>query len=280
MKKPGVSRKIAKNVLADTQYSKREKRHDLRNKHAADKPNATSDYPSTVKKTKAHEQVPTNARSKIKRKQQQEQVSTETKSKSKRKKVNKNQDTDSNQVNNDAAPAIKKDKKLQKPKESKETSDLRLGKTKKDKNLKKPTEHKTDLNLSNTKKKRLSKRKMKQVVKQIRTKPEVEEKHSEKIVKLNEQEVNLSELNEMLAKPQRNRRTSSLPLRERMMTLLKSSRFRFINETLYKNDSSESKQYFQKDPDDFQAYHEGYKQQVQQWPVNPLDIIILSIKDM
>ncbi|PBC29056.1 Ribosomal RNA-processing protein [Apis cerana cerana] len=67
-------------------------------------------------------------------------------------------------------------------------------------------------------------------------------------------------------------------LRDRMMTKLRASRFRYLNETLYNNESSESKKYFKNDPDAFKAYHEGYKQQIEQWPLNPLDVIISSIK--
>lgn len=69
-------------------------------------------------------------------------------------------------------------------------------------------------------------------------------------------------------------------LRDRMMTKLRASRFRYLNETLYNNESSESKKYFKNDPDAFKAYHEGYKQQIEQWPLNPLDVIISSIKKM
>lgn len=71
-----------------------------------------------------------------------------------------------------------------------------------------------------------------------------------------------------------------LTLRDRMMMQLSASRFRFINETLYNSDSSQSKQYFKEDPDAFIAYHDGYKQQIEHWPVNPLDIIISSIENM
>lgn len=69
-------------------------------------------------------------------------------------------------------------------------------------------------------------------------------------------------------------------LRERMMAQLRASRFRFLNETLYNNESSESKKYFKEDPDAFTAYHNGYRQQVEQWPVNPLDVVISAIKKM
>lgn len=69
-------------------------------------------------------------------------------------------------------------------------------------------------------------------------------------------------------------------LRERMLAQLKASRFRFLNEQMYSNDSSQSKKYFQDDPQAFYAYHEGYKQQVERWPLNPVDVIIESIQKM
>ncbi|XP_043472647.1 ribosomal RNA-processing protein 8 [Leptopilina heterotoma] len=71
---------------------------------------------------------------------------------------------------------------------------------------------------------------------------------------------------------------SSSTLRERMIAQLRSSRFRFINETLYNNASFESKKYFKDDPEAFDAYHKGFQQQVDNWPLNPVDIIIESIK--
>lgn len=69
-------------------------------------------------------------------------------------------------------------------------------------------------------------------------------------------------------------------LRDRMLARLKSSRFRFLNEQLYNSESWSSKKYFKEDPDAFSAYHEGYKLQVEQWPLNPLDVVISSVKKM
>ncbi|XP_012263158.2 ribosomal RNA-processing protein 8 isoform X1 [Athalia rosae] len=69
-------------------------------------------------------------------------------------------------------------------------------------------------------------------------------------------------------------------LRDRMLARLKSSRFRFLNEQMYNSESWSSRKYFKEDPDAFTAYHEGYKLQVEQWPLNPLDNIISSIKRM
>jgi ribosomal RNA-processing protein 8 len=47
---------------------------------------------------------------------------------------------------------------------------------------------------------------------------------------------------------------------------------------MYKTDGQKSNQLFKKDPQSFQAYHEGFQQQVTQWKVNPLDTIITNLK--
>ncbi|XP_071847714.1 uncharacterized protein [Apostichopus japonicus] len=55
---------------------------------------------------------------------------------------------------------------------------------------------------------------------------------------------------------------------------LKSARFRFINETLYKSSGHESFKQFKGNKSLFQVYHDGFNQQIQQWPENPVDVII------
>ncbi|XP_045466106.1 ribosomal RNA-processing protein 8 [Harmonia axyridis] len=72
----------------------------------------------------------------------------------------------------------------------------------------------------------------------------------------------------------------SLSLRERMLAKLKASRFRYLNEQLYLSPSNEAQNFFKSDPDSFKAYHEGFRQQVDKWPINPVDVIIESIKKM
>ncbi|XP_058118046.1 ribosomal RNA-processing protein 8 [Anopheles ziemanni] len=69
-------------------------------------------------------------------------------------------------------------------------------------------------------------------------------------------------------------------LRNKLVARLKGSRFRFINEQLYKTTGEEAKKLFQEDPDSFTAYHEGYRHQIAQWSMNPLDRIIKSIKKL
>lgn len=66
--------------------------------------------------------------------------------------------------------------------------------------------------------------------------------------------------------------------RQALIDNLKGSRFRYLNELLYSKPSSEATGVFQDDPTSFQAYHEGYRQQVQQWPLNPLDRMIKALK--
>lgn len=69
-------------------------------------------------------------------------------------------------------------------------------------------------------------------------------------------------------------------LRDRMIARLESSRFRFLNEKLYNNESTQSKEYFKEEPEAFKAYHQGYKRQMERWPVKPLDIIIEAVKKL
>lgn len=66
--------------------------------------------------------------------------------------------------------------------------------------------------------------------------------------------------------------------RQALIDNLKGSRFRYLNELLYSKPSNEATSVFQEDPSSFQAYHDGYRQQVQQWPLNPLDRMIKAMK--
>jgi ribosomal RNA-processing protein 8 len=65
---------------------------------------------------------------------------------------------------------------------------------------------------------------------------------------------------------------------EKLRESLKGSRFRFLNEQMYKQSGKESMKLFQEDETAFEAYHEGYRLQIAQWPMNPLDRIINGIK--
>ncbi|KAG8453092.1 hypothetical protein GDO86_004780 [Hymenochirus boettgeri] len=71
----------------------------------------------------------------------------------------------------------------------------------------------------------------------------------------------------------------STTLRSRMEKRLSSARFRYINQQLYTSDSQEAFQLFDNDPEAFTIYHQGFSQQVQCWPVNPVTKIIQFIKN-
>lgn len=117
--------------------------------------------------------------------------------------------------------------------------------------------------------------------KRMSSKVEAQQVQSNGILKLNRHKINIKQLKEMLAnKSQLKQKVAQLSLRDRMIRQLKASRFRFINEILYTNESLQSKLYFKQDSDAFMAYHEGYKQQVEQWAINPLDVMIASIKKL
>lgn len=72
----------------------------------------------------------------------------------------------------------------------------------------------------------------------------------------------------------------SLDFREKLVENLKGSRFRFINELLYTRKGQDAIKIFKEDSDAFQTYHNGYRKQVEQWPINPLDRIIKSIQTL
>lgn len=74
--------------------------------------------------------------------------------------------------------------------------------------------------------------------------------------------------------------TKPTNFRDKLVDSLKGSRFRFINEQLYRTTGTEAKRLFQEDPSAFQAYHEGYRHQIVQWSVNPLDRIIKSFSKL
>ena len=66
----------------------------------------------------------------------------------------------------------------------------------------------------------------------------------------------------------------SEPLEEK----LKQSKFRFLNEQLYTTNSDQAISLFKDlDSENFKDYHDGYRQQVNKWPKNPLDIFIQEL---
>ncbi|OAX42920.1 hypothetical protein K503DRAFT_682308 [Rhizopogon vinicolor AM-OR11-026] len=66
-------------------------------------------------------------------------------------------------------------------------------------------------------------------------------------------------------------------LQKGMKESLDGARFRWINELLYKSDSSEAVRMMKEDPAVFNDYHSGFRHQVQSWPSNPVSHYISQL---
>lgn len=71
--------------------------------------------------------------------------------------------------------------------------------------------------------------------------------------------------------------TKSTKLQQQMAQRLEGGRFRFINEQLYTQPGDVAFTQFQQDPTLFQAYHRGFRAQVEHWPTNPLSAYIQDL---
>ncbi|EME43814.1 hypothetical protein DOTSEDRAFT_171685 [Dothistroma septosporum NZE10] len=63
-----------------------------------------------------------------------------------------------------------------------------------------------------------------------------------------------------------------------MRQKLVSARFRHLNQTLYTEPSAKALELFAQNPEMFEDYHLGFRQQVQVWPQNPVDTFISTIR--
>lgn len=73
--------------------------------------------------------------------------------------------------------------------------------------------------------------------------------------------------------------SSLTPLQQKMRAKLSSARFRHINEILYTTPSAASHSLFASQPEMYSEYHVGFRQQVQVWPENPVDVFIRTLQD-
>ncbi|KAK8811358.1 hypothetical protein WA158_003092 [Blastocystis sp. Blastoise] len=71
-----------------------------------------------------------------------------------------------------------------------------------------------------------------------------------------------------------------LSMIEQMKEKLKGSKFRWINEQLYTQDGDKAFDMIHKDKGLFDTYHEGFRNQVEKWPVVPVDIFIKKLKKL
>ncbi|KAI3640999.1 hypothetical protein MIR68_001877 [Amoeboaphelidium protococcarum] len=67
---------------------------------------------------------------------------------------------------------------------------------------------------------------------------------------------------------------------DKVAVKLNGARFRMLNEQLYTTPSDDAFTKFTKDPSLFQHYHCGFREQVQGWPINPLDVIIKKTRQI
>lgn len=68
--------------------------------------------------------------------------------------------------------------------------------------------------------------------------------------------------------------SSSSKLQNSFRARLTGSRFRSLNEELYTQESKDSFARFSKSPELFEQYHEGFRHQVESWPVNPVNLMV------
>lgn len=67
------------------------------------------------------------------------------------------------------------------------------------------------------------------------------------------------------------------PLQSAMRQKLISARFRHLNEALYTAPSKDSRLLFDSNPGFFEEYHSGFRQQVSNWPENPVDTFVRDL---
>ena len=73
-------------------------------------------------------------------------------------------------------------------------------------------------------------------------------------------------------------KTKLTTLQLKMQKKLAGAKFRWINEQLYTCPSSQAVSLFQSQPEMFDIYHQGFRTQVQDWPINPVDVFISDLK--
>ena len=68
-----------------------------------------------------------------------------------------------------------------------------------------------------------------------------------------------------------------IKIEEKIENNLEDTKFRILNEKLYKSSSEEALNYFKSNEEDFIIYHKGFSTQSQKWPANPNNLILKSL---
>ncbi|KAL0089283.1 methyltransferase-domain-containing protein [Phycomyces blakesleeanus] len=80
--------------------------------------------------------------------------------------------------------------------------------------------------------------------------------------------------------PVKDTKSTLTALQLKMKEKLSGARFRWLNEKLYTTKGDEAYGLFQEKPELFDEYHEGFRHQVESWPVNPVDVIIDQLRGL
>lgn len=72
-------------------------------------------------------------------------------------------------------------------------------------------------------------------------------------------------------------KNEKIKIEEKMENNLEDTKFRILNEKLYKSSSEEALNYFKSNEEDFITYHKGFSTQANKWPANPNDMILKSL---
>lgn len=107
-----------------------------------------------------------------------------------------------------------------------------------------------------------------------------QKKNKKQKPKAEQQTSNVSNIQKKKPNNQTTKSEETKNFHEDLADRLKASRFRFINEQLYTHTGNEAHEIFNQDDSAFTTYHQGYRKQVEQWPLNPLDRIINSMKKL
>jgi ribosomal RNA-processing protein 8 len=74
--------------------------------------------------------------------------------------------------------------------------------------------------------------------------------------------------------------TKCSSLQQAFKARLSGSRFRVLNEELYTTTSTVAFDRFKANPELYDQYHEGFRYQVEGWPVNPIDVIVSDLRNL
>ena len=74
-----------------------------------------------------------------------------------------------------------------------------------------------------------------------------------------------------------NKKSSKEIISSKLSENLDDTKFRILNEKLYKSSSTEALNYFQSNSEDFITYHKGFSFQAKKWPLNPNDLILKTL---